>query len=292
MDTPLTLLRTWVVRQAGDQAAWFESQVDALSAIDDTQQLHRFLGLAPRRLGRADLALSLDDVVLAQAAHAGWNPRGWSLDGAARVAALIAFDAGNPERGVAFQTRFHDLVRTADARELVALYRGLALYPNPDSLDADVGEGLRSNMRAVFESIVHANPYPYAHFDTHRFNHMVLKALFVGSTLAPIVGFDERTNPELAGILLDYADERRAAGRPISPELWRGIAPFIDVLDAYPALARVLKGSPRERAAATLALRQIDSPDARRLLTSVPELADLAAVGALHWNNLHRYEAA
>ena len=55
---------------------------------------------------------------------------------------------------------------------------------------------------------------------------MVLKALFVETTLAPIVGLDERANPELARILRDYAHERWAAGRPVSPELWRCVGPF------------------------------------------------------------------
>ena len=57
---------------------------------------------------------------------------------------------------------------------------------------------------------------------------MVLKALFVDSALAPITGLDERANPELARILIDYARERWAAGRPVTPELWRPVKPFME----------------------------------------------------------------
>ena len=63
---------------------------------------------------------------------------------------------------------------------------------------------------------------------------MILKALFVGSTLAPILGLDARANPELARILLDYAAERGAAGREITPELWRPVVPFSDHPDIKP----------------------------------------------------------
>ena len=62
------------------------------------------------------------------------------------------------------------------------------------------------------------------YFSEHRWNHMVLKALFIGSTLAPIQGLDERANPDLAQILFDYAHERWAAERTVTPELWRASA--------------------------------------------------------------------
>ena len=54
----------------------------------------------------------------------------------------------------------------------------------------------------------------------------MLKALFVDAALHPIVGLDARANPTLARMLLDFADERRAAGRPVPAELWRCTLPF------------------------------------------------------------------
>jgi hypothetical protein len=222
-DTPLELLRGWVTRQAGDHAAWFDEALTALSRSPVERDLHVVMGLAPRRLGKADLDLADGDSKAAEAARPGWDPTGWSVDGAARVAALLAFRGQR-----AFADTFKDLRRTADAAELIALYRGLPLYPDPGSLHFEAGEALRSNLRPVFEAVAHRNPFPRDHFDQHRWNHMVLKALFVGSALAPITGLDERANPELARILIDYARERWAAGRPVTPELWRPVRPFMD----------------------------------------------------------------
>ena len=121
----------------------------------------------------------------------------------------------------------------------MALYRGLPLYPEPEAFEWQVGEGLRTSMRAVFEAIAHRSPYPKENFSEDRWNHMVLKALFIGSTLAPIQGLDERANPTLAQILRDYAHERWAAGRPVTPELWRCIGPFAEgiMLDDLERLA-------------------------------------------------------
>ncbi|SFH76850.1 EboA domain-containing protein [Modicisalibacter xianhensis] len=285
---PMNLLSEWIVRQAGEEGAWFASRLHSLSSgAASEQDLHIFLGLIPRKLGKQDLALTSEDVRRAELAHAGWRPQGWSIDGAARVAALIGYQGPRP-----FADTFKDLRRTADAGELIALYRGLPLYPEPESLAFEVGEGLRSNMRAVFEAIAHDNPYARDHFDEHRWNHMVLKALFVGSRLSPVVGLDERANPELARILLDYAHERWAAGRAVSPELWRCVGPFIDSLDALDDLQRVMSGTETERKAAVLALTVNQSPRARSLLAASPEVARLVSEGHVDWNNLLQSEAA
>lgn len=221
-NQPVDLLRHWVLRQAGNAAAWFESSLDDIGTDGATERsLHILMGFAPRKLGKADLDLAPEDLAAADAAYAEWNPAGWSIDGAARIAALLNFRGNRP-----FADIFKDLRRTSDVAEMIALYRGLPLYPDPETLFFEVGEGLRSNLKPVFEAIAHNNPFPRDHFDDHRWNHMVLKALFVDSRLAPIIGLDDRANPELARILIDYAHERWAAGRPVTPELWRPVRPF------------------------------------------------------------------
>ncbi len=234
-DTPADLLRRWVLAQADDQADWVSQSLETISKGGPEKDLHVFLGLAPRRLGKADLELSDADLKAADAAHPGWTPAGWSIDGAARVLALLN-SAGNR----AFSDRFKDLRRTADMAELIALYRGLPLYPDPETLGFEVGEGLRSNIKAVFEAIAHQNPYARDHFDEHRWNHMILKALFVDSQLSPIIGLEERANPELARILVDYAQERWAAGRPVTDELWISVRPFRNDPEIKPQLDQAI----------------------------------------------------
>ncbi|MBR9841069.1 MAG: hypothetical protein GYB50_24775 [Rhodobacteraceae bacterium] len=221
MTRPEELLRRWVLDQAGPEASWAAQSLDTLAKSGQARDLYIFMGLAPRRLGKADLRLGPDDLAAAETARPGWSPAGWSIDGAARVLALLIFPTPRP-----FAELFKDLRRTADVAELIALYRGLPLYPEPESLDFEVGEGLRSNIRAVFEAIAHDTPYPRDHFDDHRWNHMVLKALFVDTRLTPILGLRERANPELARILVDYAEERIAAGRPVPEDLWIPLSPF------------------------------------------------------------------
>jgi len=277
------LLRDWILRQAdAERGAWLDAQIAALRQGPADAALDVALGMIPRRLGKAALALTDADLAAAEKAIEGWDPRGWNVTDAARILLL----SGLPDTGKRFADRFRSLCGAADVAELIALYRGLPLYPDPASLEDQVGEGLRSNMRGVFEAIAHRNPYAKAHFDDHRWNHMVLRALFIGSPLAPIQGLDERANPELARIMLDFAHERWAAGRPVPFEIWRCVGPFAEG-QAIDDLARVLaQGEGVERRAAALALAASPDRRAARLLQDVPALAGDISRSRLTWATL------
>lgn len=191
----------WPRRQLPPQAPQWLGQVAKLEGGGAERDLHVALGMAPRRLGRADLQFGDQDLRAAERVRPGWDPRGWSVDEAARIVLL----RGAGGDGETFAARFSDLRRTADAAEAIALYRGLPLYPGPERLEPQAAEGVRTNMRAVFEAVAHRNPYPRERFDDNRWNQMVLRALFIGGALLPIQGLKERANPMLARILCDYA---------------------------------------------------------------------------------------
>jgi hypothetical protein len=120
-------------------------------------------------------------------------------------------------------------------------------------------------------------------------NQMVLKALFVGSALDPIVGLDRRANAALARMLGDYAHERWAARRPVNPELWRCVGPFATGR-LLADLARVLdEGSAPERAAAVLALRTAADPEAARLLDRHAALRDAVLRHGIDWTTVPEF---
>ena len=282
-DTPSELIHGWLRRQLPEPAEqWLGAQLAKLAEAPTERGLQIALGMTPRRLGKDDLALSQDDLAAAEAARPGWDPRGWSVDEAARILILVA--AGG--RGPAFAKRFTDLCQTADAGEAIALYRGLPLYPDAELLEDQAAEGVRSNMRGTFEAVAHRNPYPRERFDENRWNQMVVKALFIGSTMQPIQGLDERANPTLAKILCDYAHERWAAGRPIAPELWRCVGPFARGA-ALDDLKRAAEGSDAtSRKAAALALAASPAPEAKASLAALGELASAVESGGLSWESL------
>jgi hypothetical protein len=289
-DTAKSLLRTWLFHRI-DAAArtWLESRLELLAGDPGDpgdRALAIAFGLLPRRLGQGMLTLSAAEQAAAQACLPGWCPAHWSRVDAGRILLLASLP------GAGFAQRFRTLCQTAEMGESISLYRGLPLYPEPEALEPQVGEGLRGNIKSVFEAIAHDNPYPEAYFDTHRWNHMVLKALFIGSRLAPIQGLDARANPELARIMGDFAHERWAAGREVPHEIWRCIGPYAQG-SALDDLARVLDtGTPLEQRAAALALAASPDPAAPGLLRQVPEIAAEIASGRLTWAVLQPTEAA
>lgn len=267
---------------------WLHSRLSLTKKTGSLRDLHISLGLVPRKLGRTDLNLRESEIDgLQRASNQRWDPTGWTVETAARILILCAV-AEHDES--AFGTLFTDLCRRADLNESITFYRGVPLYPHSVELDKQIGEGLRSNIRAVFEAIAHRNPYPRQHFDQNRWNHMVLKALFIDSTLAPIQGLDERANPELARILCDYAHERWAAKRPVTPELWRCVGPFA-TLDMLDDLNKVSTSSVEiERQAAVLALSQSPDPVARDLLAQFPDESAAIDSGTLTWDSLSVFQ--
>lgn len=274
------LLREWLATRLTPEAVtWLRAGMDRLAAGGTDADLYRTISLVARKIGKAALVLSDAELAQAGSIRPGWNPSAWTTDQSARIALLLSMQGPAEE----FARRLDALCATADLGELVAFYQGLPLYPDPPRHVLRAAEGVRTNMKVVFEAVAHRNPYPSEQFDEIAWNQMVLKALFVGSHLDPIVGLDRRTNAALAGMLRDYAHERWSAQRPVSPELWRCIGPFARG-EALTDLERVLGSSvDAESLAAALALSASPDPDAQRLLDRKPDAKRAIAAGRTTW---------
>ncbi len=293
--TPASALQQWLTQRLDAAAtAWLRDALASLTGGGGADRdLYRCVSLVSRRLGKAPLALDAAALAVAAQSRPGWDPSGWTVDQAARVLLLLAAHSGSDSdsdtHSQNFTRRLDQLCATADVDELVAFYHGLPLYPDPPRHRLRAAEGVRSNMRVVFEAVAHHNPYPAEQLPDDAWNQMVLKTLFVGSRLAPIVGLDSRANATLARMLTDYAHERWAARRPFNPELWRCVGPFATG-PQIDDLARVLdEGSAPDRAAAVLALRSASDPAARRLLDRHAGLRDDVAARGLEWASVPEF---
>lgn len=281
----MELLRGWLAaRLDSDALAWLDEQVARIAAAPTGIAMARAIGLAPRRVGRAVLGLAPSEMARAQEVRPGFDARDWTLEQTARTLFVLA---SYSEDDASFASRVERLARSGEIGEQIALLRGLPLYPRPLELLTLASEGIRSAMQPVYEAVAHRNPYPAENFTDPMWNQLVVKALFIGSTLAPIQRLDERRNPDLSRMLVDYAHERWAAQRAVKPELWRCVGPFASSESDFADLLRVFNSNSEiERKAAALALSECPTPDALIVLDSAPELWRDIRNGTLTWETL------
>jgi len=250
----IALADEWISRTANEKAvSWFRETIGLLGQGHSADTLAAAIGLAPRRVGKADLPLTSDDEVRAMMLRPGLDPSEWSIDQAARIAFMVASYAGDD---AAFAGSFDAFCATAGINELIALCRGLPVYPAAALLEPRAREAVRSGMKPVFEAVAHRNPYPVEYFTEDAWNQMVVKAFFIGSHLWPIQELDRRGNPRLARMLVDLAQERWAAGRPVSGEVWRCVAPHADAVGVAALVRAFETGDQEARLSVALALQQ------------------------------------
>jgi hypothetical protein len=278
-----TLLLDWLkTRIPSDGLAWLEEKAALLATGAPDKTIFASFSACVRHAGKANLALSADDLQAARTAVPDWDPFDWTCDQAARVFLLLAMPSG-PHSALVMDQMW----QTADVGEAITLQKALAVLPFPEGHMARAREAIRSNIKAVFEAIAIRNPYPSLHFDTVGWNQMVVKTFFVDAPLARVVGVDRRANPPLSRMLDDLAHERWAAGRPFPPDLWRCVGPCADA-KALGDLKKVLTtGSPVERRAAALALKSCPDPQAALILASDAALEKAVRSGSLSWETLN-----
>jgi hypothetical protein len=275
------LLSSLLHAQAGAPMAWLNTKTHGLSPAR-VLELQNLLAMIGRKFGTAALVLDAAALKAAHKVRPGWQPQGWTLSDAARALVLTGLET-DPDR---FGSLFQELCRSASHTELVSLYRALPLYPWSEALDWQIGEGLRTSIQPVFEAIAHHDPVPSEKFTEHRWNHMVLKALFIGSTLPQIVGLRARPNAALASTLRDYIHERWAAGRHVDPQVWQCLSPFA-LADIEPDLVRLSRSTDAaDRRAAALFLAESNlSVDESLTSALAVELAEVRS-NTIDWPHL------
>jgi hypothetical protein len=284
MNEFLALADRWISERTDPSgAAWFRGAIKGVADAPGERPLSVAIGLAPRRLGKADLALLAADLARAERLRPGLDLGDWSIDQLARVALMAASHRGSDSD---FARRFDSFCTTAELNELIALCRGLPIYPGPQLIEPRAREAVRSGMKPVFEAVAHRNPYPREAFAEDAWNQMVVKAFFMGSTLWPIQGLDARANPRLARMLVGLAQERWAAQRPVSGELWRCVVPHAD-RECIAALAHGWSvGNDKERLAIALALRGRPLPTAELPAEEIASLQARLESEKTEWRDL------
>ena len=212
------LLRELVERRTETASReWLARTCAAIGAAPDRGALLEGFTAATRRLGRARLAPTEEEIARLAGAGVSWPIGTWGADELGRVALLVAAAAHWPEAEL--EALVEECYRQGDGAERQAVLRALPLLPAPERFLEIAVDACRSHIQPLFEAIACENPYPARHFPELNFNQMVLKALFTGVALARILAFEGRVTRELSRMAADYASERRAAGRSVPPDI-------------------------------------------------------------------------
>ena len=275
------LLRDWIDPFLDDTARnWVDDKAQAIKKGSEEWVFFTSFSAVPRYTGKAELNLDAGALEAADVLRPGWMAGHWSVDHAARAIMALSVPADNE---AAYFSTMTKVFNAADLGESVALYQCLPLFPHPEGFIERAQEGLRSNMTSVFQAVAQRNPYPKEYFGENAFNQMVLKSCFVGSSLHLIVGLDERANASLAKMLVDYAHERWAASREVTPELWRPVGPFLGD-DFIEDIERVLNDpKPAQQEAAALALSMSAHTEAVELLNTRQDLVERISNNEINW---------
>ncbi|MEM7387905.1 MAG: EboA domain-containing protein, partial [Verrucomicrobiota bacterium] len=156
----------------------------------------------------------------------------------------------------------------------------------PESLVPYGQEGIRSNIQSVIDAVSLDNPFPAAHFPEMAWNQLVLKALFNGRPIYRIQGLEERANPALAKALSNYAHERWAASRWVSPELWRSCQSFLDETIVADLKKVASDEAPGQKEAVALIAYHSTCPEKGELVAHLEPFREAIEEGALNWDGL------
>lgn len=282
MNENLTL-EAWQWLELKASKVWLEQKT---TEVANQSVLSSVFAQTPRKVGQRPVRTTDgQEKDLIRFAN-GFSLQGWTTDRLCRVWLLLQLSKTDED---AYVHKIESLFNGAEMNEQVALYSALPLLAYPHRWTGRCAEGIRSNIGHVLQAIMCGNPYPAAHLGEAAWNQMVLKAFFTDKPVQQIVGLDERANPELAAILLDYAHERQAAHRAVNPQLWRCVGKFVNERN-FPDIRHLFQSaSGSEKAAAALACCDSSYPPAKALLNEHPVLKNATQAGLLTWRTLDRF---
>ena len=207
-----------MIKSSSSEASWkwFEQIYGSLGSNFNPNHFAAAFSGVRRRLGNLDITFAPgdQDICFDDQLMSAYQT---TLDELGRACLLLrAIECLTQEESTAL---IRETYEGGDNYEKQALLHTLPAMPDPSQYLAVAVEACRSNVKTVFEAIACHNTYPSHYFPDLNFNQMVLKALFIGSSLKSIVGLQNRLTPELRQMVTDFASERRIAGRSLPEDI-------------------------------------------------------------------------
>nr|WP_299382269.1 EboA domain-containing protein [Allomuricauda sp.] len=218
-DRKLDFTKCVVGKMSPEEQDWLNVKMAAVK--ESARRFPIFFSQASRFIANDVPEWNTDEIQTLENIYPGFGSTDWTKRNLARTILICALDTNSD---IQVLRVFFEI---AEMNELVALYKGLFLLDNAADFSSQVKEGVRTNMVNVFDAICLGNPFAAAYLEDPAWNQLVLKAIFMERPLYKIQNIDQRRNKELADMLQDYIQERWAAKRTVSPEVWRLVHQYL-----------------------------------------------------------------
>lgn len=245
-----------------EQNKWLDSALEQINKSDDpVNELLTLSAATRRKLGTDLLGSNVNPLQLTSNLFA----KHWTITDAGRVLLVLRSVLTDASQA---QTIIRTYFQQGDESEVSAITRILILFANGETLKPYAREVGRTNSKPLFAALAQYNPYPAKYYSEHEFNQLVLKALFMGIGIGPVMGLLQRANPELSQMCEDYIKERVAANRTIPSDIWLALEPCASVEGEALMISRLSNDSPQDRYYVVKALLQQNplSPKRQQLL--------------------------
>jgi hypothetical protein len=258
--------------------SWLDQK---LHSIKTDQDFFISFALINKKISRGHLQLSLSQLQIIQLKYPEFNIENWTLDQLCRFSLLMYY----PLLSVESLTK---LISVADTREQISIFKSIPYLENASHFAPIVVNGIRTNIVDVFDAITLKNPYPASYFSQDEWNQMILKAVFMERPIYQIKDIDQRKNEKLAHILFDYARERWAASRRVTPELWRMISGYITEKLFVEMIKKMAEGNAQDQKAMLKLIQESNLDAAKKWLNSQStqiEPISWNQIGSDFWHN-------
>jgi hypothetical protein len=200
---------------------WLSDKIKIIQKTDTEKKFPYLFSFVSRFISSNALSWTENELNRLEYIYPGFLRNSWNNQDLARVIFMMTLSVTTNK------SRIVSLFEIAEIQEQIALYKGLYLLRNAVSFKECYEEGIRTNIVSVFEAIVIGNPFAKAFLSEGAWNQLILKTLFLDRKLFKIQFVDEGINKNLANMLQDFVKERWAAGRNVSPEIWRMIYGYL-----------------------------------------------------------------
>ena len=192
--------------------AYLDVRGEFLDAMDHEGMKFLEVGFAslPRRAGRALLDVGITDL-----------GNGLVDLGTFRRCDLMAADLLSHRKDQ--KTDVQKLYEQGDGEERRMIFRSLPFLDDPALQEHLLLEAHRSNDEILFDAALLDTSLPARLLSEDAYNGLVLKAAFMERPVARLLQVESRVNQNLSAMLLDFMEEREAAGRPV----WAGTLPLV-----------------------------------------------------------------